>query len=824
MDEVDEATKKGRLMNCGNLIQGLLLCRRANPQIRVDALSGQVRIAKEMGRKEWLKCVAKDALDFQFSSRDWISRNVFSLGKKKRRAPICQMPTGRSRDIRLLTDPNLEIREEIAATTCTAPAVPISTTSASLVEDDFPPLTASAAATALIPSSQAGEDIPPLNVSLDASVPSEEERALLSEGDPDQHSIQHHEFMEAKSSGKDGSPAMDYLCPQRDLVREFKPVVRPLGRKYVPVPASRSPVRHQASEQSRPVTRRKPCSQETLEFRRSERRSPNRRSVGAQQPERRQATSSPKRRQDQHRDSDKRRRLDTYHPRNRAVTVEEPSQPVIRSDGKSKISPHEDLTITVFQPAEGDKSQSGHHKNQKQRRAAAKRLKKKSQQLPCPVSGCDVPNHYPKRHAFDCHVPNLFNEDLDVEDVTSRRLAALKLTAVWLLGMRATIFELTRYVDSMGLLSGDANREITASQSTAMRALCEEMCIEPQEVFTLFPLNSPASLFHWRAMLLIVAQLEPRHRDSLLSQFQYFPMEVAAQPEMRSVTEQPLSVFPDAYDSHFHLDRSRDHHHLSKTASLRQLCAKVCPKDSARVRLVGAVTNYCDPDTYPTQEEVVTLYRQGVKVCIGMHPNPRRVGSISDDHLSKMRKLLQLPEITGLGEVGLDRTAPISKWNSQLQVLGKVLGFLQDRHVLVLHCRGVEKEDPSEVYSTVLMHLKGQVRRDQAIHVHCFTGNKDIVKSWIGKFPRTFFGFTKIVQSFTKDQLEGLRAVDDERILLETDAPYFGFPGIKYSAPNAIGMTAEVVAKARNTSTMHLLLVSTTNAAHLYDGGLSCPI
>ena len=144
--------------------------------------------------------------------------------------------------------------------------------------------------------------------------------------------------------------------------------------------------------------------------------------------------------------------------------------------------------------------------------------------------------------------PNLFNEDLDVEEVTSRRLAALKLAAVWLLGMRATIFELTIYVDRMGLLSGDAKREITASQSAAMRALCEEMCIEPPEVFTLFPLNSQASLFHWRAMPLIVAQLEPRHRESLLSQFQYFPMEVAAKPEVSSVTEQPLSVFPDAYD------------------------------------------------------------------------------------------------------------------------------------------------------------------------------------------------------------------------------------------------------------------------------------
>ena len=206
----------------------------------MDALSGQVKIAKEMGRKEWLKCVAKDAFDFQFISRDWISRNVISLGKEKCRIPICQMPTGRSRDIRVLTDPNLERIEENAATAYTAVKVPVSTTSASLVKDDVPPLTASAAATA--------EDIPPLNVSLDASVPSEEERALLSEGDPDQHSmepIQHHEFMEAQPSNKDGSLAMDYLCLQRDLVREFEPVVRPLGRKYVPVgPAGRSPVRY----------------------------------------------------------------------------------------------------------------------------------------------------------------------------------------------------------------------------------------------------------------------------------------------------------------------------------------------------------------------------------------------------------------------------------------------------------------------------------------------------------------------------------------------------------------------------------------------------
>ena len=95
-----------------------------------------------------------------------------------------------------------------------------------------------------------------------------------------------------------------------------------------------------------------------------------------------------------------------------------------------------------------------------------------------------------------------------------------------------------------------------------------------------------------------------------------------------------------------------------------------------------------------------------MKVCKGMHQNPRKVRSISEDYLSEMKQLLQLPNISGLGEVGLDRTAPISEWNSQLQVLSKAIGFLQNRHVLVLHCRGVERKDLSEVYSTMLMHLK----------------------------------------------------------------------------------------------------------------------
>lgn len=216
------------------------------------------------------------------------------------------------------------------------------------------------------------------------------------------------------------------------------------------------------------------------------------------------------------------------------------------------------------------------------------------------------------------------------------------------------------------------------------------------------------------------------------------------------------------------------------------------------------------------------LHGQGVKVCIGFHPSPRKQPKqyFSETNLIKMKKLLELPGVSGLGEVGIDHTAHQSEWSYQQKFLHKILPFLQQHHVLVLHCRGQRTENPSEVFNTVLKYLKDRVPRKQSIHVHCFTGSSEVVKSWLRAFPKTCFGFTRIVRSFTEEQLEGLRTVSDERILLETDAPYFNFPGhsTRHTAPNLIGMTAEVVAVARGTTAKELLRITSVNASKLYGG------
>ncbi|KAK3106604.1 hypothetical protein FSP39_023367 [Pinctada imbricata] len=73
------------------------------------------------------------------------------------------------------------------------------------------------------------------------------------------------------------------------------------------------------------------------------------------------------------------------------------------------------------------------------------------------------------------------------------------------------------------------------------------------------------------------------------------------------------------------------------------------------------------------------------------------------------------------------------------------------------------------------------------IHVHCFKGTVEMVELWLRKFPRTYFGVTAAVQSFDDAQIAGLRAIPRDRLLLETDSPYFSPGRAEINTPAYIG-------------------------------------
>ena len=87
-------------------------------------------------------------------------------------------------------------------------------------------------------------------------------------------------------------------------------------------------------------------------------------------------------------------------------------------------------------------------------------------------------------------------------------------------------------------------------------------------------------------------------------------------------------------------------------------------------------------------------------------------------------------------------------------------------------------------------------------------------------FPRTYFGFTNLARTFNADQITALCNIDERRLLLESDAPYFPVPGcrVRTSSPSQIFVAAEAIATHRGWTVDHVLGVTKENAQYLYNG------
>ena len=104
----------------------------------------------------------------------------------------------------------------------------------------------------------------------------------------------------------------------------------------------------------------------------------------------------------------------------------------------------------------------------------------------------------------------------------------------------------------------------------------------------------------------------------------------------------------------------------------------------------------------------------------------------------------------------------------------------------------------------------------QKIHVHCLMGRSDVVKTWLRKFPNTYFGVTAAVRAFDQKQLEGLQAIPLNKLLLETDAPYFPLGGAMVSTPAYLGEVAAYLSVHLNMRPPELMRTTVRNARKLY--------
>ncbi|XP_054866439.1 putative deoxyribonuclease TATDN2 isoform X1 [Amphiprion ocellaris] len=181
----------------------------------------------------------------------------------------------------------------------------------------------------------------------------------------------------------------------------------------------------------------------------------------------------------------------------------------------------------------------------------------------------------------------------------------------------------------------------------------------------------------------------------------------------------------------------------------------------------GCITDFCNPDVMVKEALWEHLLAEDmVWGAFGCHPHfARNYSSIQEqDILTAMRH----PKAVAFGEMGLDYSHKnFTEPSKQKEVFERQLRLaVAMQKPLVIHCRDADDD--------LLTIMKKCVPREYKIHRHCFTNSYPVIEPFLTEFPNLYVGFTAIITySSATNARNAVRQIPLNRIVLETDAPYF---------------------------------------------------
>lgn len=190
----------------------------------------------------------------------------------------------------------------------------------------------------------------------------------------------------------------------------------------------------------------------------------------------------------------------------------------------------------------------------------------------------------------------------------------------------------------------------------------------------------------------------------------------------------------------------------------------------------------------------------------GVHPHEAE--SATPSELARVRELLAQPRVVAVGECGLDfyydnapREVQTEVFRAQVALAG------ESGRPLVVHCR--------EADSDMIAELKGAAGEVRGV-LHCFSGGDALLDQALEA--GWFISFSGIVTFKKFDGADRLRRVPDDRLLIETDAPYLApVPRRgRRNEPAFLPHTARTVAAVRGQSLEHVARITTANAERFY--------
>ena len=200
----------------------------------------------------------------------------------------------------------------------------------------------------------------------------------------------------------------------------------------------------------------------------------------------------------------------------------------------------------------------------------------------------------------------------------------------------------------------------------------------------------------------------------------------------------------------------------------------------------------------------------------GVHPHhASHYGDASD---ALIRNLVQKDVVVAVGECGLDYFRNFSPREAQLEAFRRQLDIAKDTGLPVfLHQRDAH-DDFVEVLEPALPDLSRAV-------AHCFTGEGESLHEYIA------MGLYVGITGWICDERRGqhlhdiVTIIPDDRLLIETDAPYLlprtirPKPKTRCNEPAYLGEVVKTLAEARGQSVDRVARITTENAVRFFDLG-----
>lgn len=198
--------------------------------------------------------------------------------------------------------------------------------------------------------------------------------------------------------------------------------------------------------------------------------------------------------------------------------------------------------------------------------------------------------------------------------------------------------------------------------------------------------------------------------------------------------------------------------HGSFDADLDQVLERAMAAGVARIVVTGS-----DYDSNARALELARRHPQRLHATAGLHPHHAIDWDVRI--AAQMREHAAQPEVVALGECGLDYFRDYSPRDVQRRVFAAQLDIAAQAHKpLFLHQRDAHAD-----FHAMLREYRSQIG---PVVVHCFTDTQAALEDYLAL--DCHIGITGWICDERRGAhlLDAVRIIPDERLMLETDAPY----------------------------------------------------